>query len=260
MFPHFVNLFNASWQSFRNSLGTTTLGFVAPLVVSILSIVVTLYFVLRQQGREAMLKRWREDAWIALRVTFIVTVLVYGPIWFWKGLVETVYNDHARATESNNRYSAENDRLKKDIEDRKQNIRIKEPAYEHIQYLYAGYRDYRKAIGAKSSCQINFTAPADSGTSAPIVRQFIDAASYAAECGAVGPMDSSSNPQVEIEATTGMEYQTVILHSPKGNKAGEAFFNMMSPFVRMKRSYKMPANDLHSTMWLQFGKDVNWLR
>jgi len=45
-------------------------------------------------GYRAMLKRWREDAIIALRVTAMVTVLVYGPIWFYEGLIKAVYTDH----------------------------------------------------------------------------------------------------------------------------------------------------------------------
>jgi hypothetical protein len=98
MWPHFVNLLVRSWNSFREALGTTTLGFVAPLVVSVFSIVATLYYVLRQRGREAMLKHWKEDAVMALRVTAIVTVLVYGPILFYAGLVKTVYSDHQNQT------------------------------------------------------------------------------------------------------------------------------------------------------------------
>jgi hypothetical protein len=48
---HFVNLLAHSWHSFRNALGTTTLGFIAPLAVSVVSIIVTLYCILRQHGR-----------------------------------------------------------------------------------------------------------------------------------------------------------------------------------------------------------------
>src|SRR2546426_7474699 len=94
MWTHFVSLVWRSWESFRNSLGTTSLGFIAPLIVSLISIVTTLYYILRQHGRDAMLRRWKEDAAIALRVTAVVTVFVYGPIFIYQGVVKTIYEDH----------------------------------------------------------------------------------------------------------------------------------------------------------------------
>lgn len=107
MWPHFVNLLAQSWHSFRDSLGTTTLGFIAPLVVSVLSIVLTLYSILRQHGKDAMLKHWKEDAKIAVRVTVIVTVLVYGPILFYEGLVKSVFDDHQSLVSTNAHLNAQ---------------------------------------------------------------------------------------------------------------------------------------------------------
>ena len=51
MLHHFFHLLFASWHSFREALGTTTLGFIAPLFVSVVSIVGTLYYILRQHGK-----------------------------------------------------------------------------------------------------------------------------------------------------------------------------------------------------------------
>ena len=93
MSPHFINLLSHSWDSFRSALGT--LGFIAPLVVSVVSIVATLYYILRKHGKEAMLKHWKDNALIALCVTLVVTLVVYGPIWFYTGLMKTVFTRQA---------------------------------------------------------------------------------------------------------------------------------------------------------------------
>src|SRR3984957_12207973 len=121
MWHHLVNLSTQSWHCFRDSLGTTTLGFIAPLVVSALSIVLTLYYILRQHGREAMLKHWKGDARVAAKVTLIVTVLVYGPILFYEGLIKAVYDDHQSVVAANAQLLAANKALSARLSDSEQN-------------------------------------------------------------------------------------------------------------------------------------------
>ena len=55
------------------------------------SVAATLYFILREQGMAAMKIHWKQDTWVALRVIVVVTVLVYGPIFLYEGIVRTIY-------------------------------------------------------------------------------------------------------------------------------------------------------------------------
>ena len=93
MWPHFIGLLARSWQSFRTSLSTTSLGFIAPLVVAGVSILISL-LVLGQHEGEVTLKRRRREMTVALFVIVVVALLVFVPIFLYQGLVKTMYNEH----------------------------------------------------------------------------------------------------------------------------------------------------------------------
>jgi hypothetical protein len=93
MWPHFIGLLARSWQSFRLSLSTTSLGFIAPLVVAGVSILVTLVVLGRHEGEAAPEKRRGEIA-VAVFVIVVVALLVFGPIFLYQGIVKTMYNEH----------------------------------------------------------------------------------------------------------------------------------------------------------------------
>lgn len=93
MWPHFIGLLARCWQSFRTSLSTTSLGFIAPLVVAGVSILVTL-LVLGQHDGEATSRKRRGEITVAVSVVVVVALLVFGPIFLYQGVVKTMYNEH----------------------------------------------------------------------------------------------------------------------------------------------------------------------
>jgi len=93
MWPHFISLLARSWQSFRISLSTTSLGFIAPLVVAGVSILVTLLVLGRHEGEAAPEKR-RGEITVAASILVVVALLVFGPIFLYQGIVKTMYNEH----------------------------------------------------------------------------------------------------------------------------------------------------------------------
>ena len=93
MWAHFIGLLARSWQSFRISLGTTRLGFIALLVVAGVSILVTLLVLVQHEG-EATSKRRRGEITVAVCVVVVVALLVFVPIFLYQGIVKTMYNEH----------------------------------------------------------------------------------------------------------------------------------------------------------------------
>ena len=93
MWPHFGNLLARAGVLFLHWMGTTALGFFTPVLIFVLSVVVTLGVVAYQRGMEAMRQHWKETAALTAAITLGVMLLVYGPI-FLASVVNTVYDDH----------------------------------------------------------------------------------------------------------------------------------------------------------------------
>jgi len=93
MWPHFLNLLARSWRLFLVWMGTTGLGFLTPVVVFLLTVVVTLLVIAAQRGTDAMKDHWKETAALTVGATLCVMLLVYGPIFGWS-VIRTVYSDH----------------------------------------------------------------------------------------------------------------------------------------------------------------------
>ena len=93
MWPHFVSLLLRALHNFLGLLGTTALGWAAPLLGSLLTIGLTLYFIQRREGRVAMLGHWKQNAVVTLKLMFIVTLVIYFPLLSYS-VIRTVYDDH----------------------------------------------------------------------------------------------------------------------------------------------------------------------
>jgi hypothetical protein len=93
MSSHLVNLLSASWRLFLHWMGTTGLGFFTPILVFVLSIVITLLVIAANRGKDAMRQHWKETAALSVGVTLAVMLLIYGPIFVYS-LVVNVYTDH----------------------------------------------------------------------------------------------------------------------------------------------------------------------
>lgn len=93
MWHHLVSFLYQVWHNFLHSLGTTFLGWATPIVDSLLSIGFALYFISRREGREAMLRHWKQNAVITLKVGAAVTAVIYGTLLAYT-VIQTVYDDH----------------------------------------------------------------------------------------------------------------------------------------------------------------------
>ncbi len=245
-----ISLLLHSWESFRNSLGTTSLGFIAPIIVSVVSVAAALYFILREQGMEAMKIRWEQDAWIALRVIVVVTVLVYGPIFLYQGFVQTIYQDHQWAV----RLAKQNTELSAKLERKRHSLDMTDPVFSNTIYLLQAFSIYRHALDG-SPCQIKVTAPPESQSMASMVAQFSNSVS---SCNTFGPFETRSNPDVEKETMDGMVPGLIIFHAVRNDKAADQLFIALGNQIQLKRSYEIPPGSPKHLVWLQFGTRTKW--
>ncbi len=91
---HAVNLLGRSGHAFIESLGTTTLGFFAQPLVSLLIVVITLGIIFGRRGGIVGVKTHvRESITTTLVVGVTALLLVYGAIFGWS-VIKTIYIDH----------------------------------------------------------------------------------------------------------------------------------------------------------------------
>lgn len=264
MFFHFLHLLGHAWYAFKTALGTTTLGFVAPLLVSLVSIVATLYYILQKRGKDAMLKHWKEDAVIALRVIVVVTFLIYGPILFFVGLVKTVYDDHERLVTRNKKLAELNQDLSKEVKWRKHNISTNDAVFSNIIYLLQAFHSYRNAQRGQP-CVIWFTAAPDSLPLARTVAQFSNSVSG---CFTFGPFPAG-NPDLDEEVLDGSVSGAIVLHTSRNDAAANQLETLLGNQIQVRRSFtpiRTPKARLYTSLhqytenfiWLQFGPNVKW--
>jgi hypothetical protein len=90
---HFSSFFATFLSYFFNAIGTSFLGFCLGVSFAAFTTLATLRRVEKLHGRDAMLKHWREDGRVALRVSLVCALIIYGPVAVWK-LAQAVYDDH----------------------------------------------------------------------------------------------------------------------------------------------------------------------
>jgi len=258
-------------MSFANFKSTNLSGFISNDIVQ--PILLLFFFVVllhESHGDEAAKIHWGKEGIIGLKAMSLLIVLYYFPIFLWKGVRE-VYISHEQLVVANadsrnacqqktRELDARNQKLSTDLEDRKRNIHPEDPAYEHIKVIFLTLVTFRRAIGDKTPCEIEITAPTDSGTSGPIIRQFADIATLASNCAVFGPMDARMDPTVEQEAVTGMEHGSLIIHTTNDQSGSLSVYDSLAPYVPLKRKFSMPKDKPKVLIWLQFGKDVQWIR
>jgi hypothetical protein len=209
---------------------------------------------IEQHSRQAKITTW--------------TVILFSLFAYGYFFVEVIRTDHSGLVSQNAQMREANGHLVYDLNDRKRNIHVGDPAYEHIKVLFGAFILFRRAIGDKAPCEIKISAPTDSsGPSDPIIRQVADVAAMASGCGVFGPGDGRMDPDAEKEAVTGMKPGLIILHTRKDQAGSLAFYDTLAPYLPLTRSYDdMPATVNRGPtpapilIWFQFSKDVNWVR
>ena len=272
MLPHFVNLLRHSWGSLVSATSTNTLGFILwTLSLTLVGLAATIaekWWSLKREKtsprpfRQAL----QESIWTSIFLISGVAGLVI--LAFAVSLVWTVYADHQNLASANVKLSKTNNQLAVDLEERKQNIHVNEPAYEHIKVLFGAFTSFRRAIGNRTPCEIRISAPIGSGgPSDPIIRQIADVATLSSGCGVFGPGDARMDPDVEKEAVTGMKPGFIVLHTKRDQPGSLAFYDAIASYLPLSRSYDdMPTPvqrggpAVPTLIWFQFGKDVHWTR
>lgn len=134
MWPHFIGLLLRALHNFLGLLGTTALGWAAPLLDSFLSIGFALYFILRREGREAMLSHWRQNAAVTLKVVIMVTLVIYLPL-FGYSVIRTVYDDHeslVTRVQALRHYAETKDQLEEQVKQSRSEARHWQDAYQRM--------------------------------------------------------------------------------------------------------------------------------
>jgi hypothetical protein len=251
MWLHLASFLGRCWQAFRTSLGTTSLGFIAPLVVAGVSILATLYFTRDRHENDPMLGT-------ALRVVVVVALLVFGPIFIYQAL-KTVYEEHRVLVARYQELAATNKQLAEDLEKHKQTLVTTDPAFANVTYLLQAFSKFRNALHGEP-CVVRVTAPPEAMAMANMVAQLSIAAS---NCSTFGP-DEQGNPDLDKQALSGMSPDFVIFHAAEDDKAAWTLFDRLSSRIMMKTSYDPPKVTWSPVVprahivWLQFGTHAQW--
>jgi hypothetical protein len=267
MLPHFLNLAHRTWGALMQKTSLSTFGFIlfsllVPVVAGVLASFLA-YLKNRKEGNLAL----KAITYIGIEsagVTLGAVIVVVG-IAFLVFFVPTIYDIHIFQQQQILSLVNENQQLSSDIQDRKRDVRIQEPAYEHIKVLFAVFTSFRHAIGAKTPCGIRITAPKGSrGPSDPIIRQVADVAALASGCGVFGPGDANMDPDEEKMAVSGMKAGLIVIHTTRRQAGSLAFYDALASYLPLTRSYDMPAPvprgaaAVPTLIWFQFSKDVHW--
>ena len=215
-----------------------------------------------------MLKHWKKNARIAVKKTALVTGLVCCSIFFYEGLVKTVYRDHQQLADRSIELSNLNQQLKSELEWRKHNVSTSDAVFPNIIYLLQAFQGYRISLQGeqqKDPCVLYFTATPDSLAIASAIAQFSNSVSG---CSTSGPMPFG-NEDLDAMTTDGMVPGVILIHTDHDDLATGRLQIALENQIPTRLSHKLPKvprDHLYASMhqykekfiWLQFGTGVNW--
>jgi hypothetical protein len=202
------------------------------------------------------------------KITFW-TVIVFSLLAYGYFFVEVIRVDRMGLVGQNAQIKEANRRLSVDLEDRKRNLHVGDPAYEHIKVLFSVFISFRRTIGDQAPCEIRITSPSLSGPSDPIIRQVADIAALASRCGVFGPGDARMDPDEGKQAANGMKAGLIIVHTTRDQLGSLALYDALASYLPLERKYDdLPAPVQRGTLaspsptliWFQFGAEVHWTR
>ena len=203
MFPHFINLLGRSWDTLVKATSTNTLGFalwtLGVAIVGWCAAVAGQWFKHwrardSQPFRKAVVGSLITGISMLVGVAVLVTI-AYG--WF---VIRTVYCDHEYFVAQNGKLAKSTETLSADVQWRKHNISTTDPVFPNLTYMLQAFNIYRHALNGER-CITMITAPRESAPLASVIANFSNSVST---CSTFGPMDATSNPDVERETMTGM--------------------------------------------------------
>jgi hypothetical protein len=108
------------WVTFLSYIGSTGPGFVSPIILAVLSIVLTLVAIGFLQGWAAMLRHWWETALVTGVVLVTTMLAVYGPQFIWE-VVKVAREDHRALASWNEQLIAHDKDLSGKLKDAQDN-------------------------------------------------------------------------------------------------------------------------------------------
>ena len=241
---YFREFLGRVWQDFLHGQGATSRGFVAPMTISLLSSAITAVLLFKIRGVNAVLAHWKQSAVIVFASAVIAVVIWYTPQLAWSMIVTA------------SSLERENARLQTALQDRKDNLRAGDVAFDNMLGVIKASLLLRRSLGDDAGCEIKITAPDENNPVASVVAQL---ASTASRCAVIGPdFLKLVSPEMEQQATKGMLADAVLLHMPRGFKNEIAIEDAMRSILRVKRVYEVPPGSPPNTIWLQFGTGKQW--
>jgi len=249
--------------------GTTTLGFalwtVAFTAVGWASGVVAKWYELKNRRSpnplgQAVRESARAGEFLAIGVGAVV-VVAYGLF-----VAGTIFEDHESLVRTNHVLAASKADLQRDLDVRKHTMVTTDPVFPNTIYLLQAFSGYRYAEAGRP-CVIMLSAPISTNSMPSMIAQFSNSVSG---CTTFGPVDASSDPDVETRARRGMVSDKIVFHAAHGNQGADRLFTNLSNLIQLTRSYELPSPAERSRLyripqqgeedliWLQFGPDVKW--
>ncbi len=263
---HGTRFFLRVLGSYTGSLGTTLLGYFAPILVVLLAFVWSVQSRAKVAGWTTVLretwKEWRKPAVIAL-------VSVYGVIFSW-AVIREGWKDHRNAIIEKADLQAKLDkatltisRLNADLRVKTNTPHFRDPAFGIVVGGAQAFMKFRRAIGPDASCWILTTEPSKSvgPDIGDISYTIISLGVMGARC----PNGNLKNIGVKDEDVESLSHGgeitgTVILHALPDTKGVITLQDDLSVLFPIKRSYTfpVPVTASKNVIWLQFVPDMKW--
>jgi hypothetical protein len=224
---------------------------------------ISLFLRYRQLPRREQIGKALEDGFhdalieaIAISVLALIAWGAFVPV--------VVYRDHVELRSKVAALTRQRDFLSSDLDARKNNLFVKDPAFGNINHLLQDFQMYR---GARKDgpCVIYVTATPDSMAIASTVAQFSNSVSG---CFTFGPSIPRDNPDLDEMTNDGMVPGVILVHLRRDDKPGITLEENLGNQIQTRLSYeppKIPKNHLYagtpegaSFVWLQFGAGVKW--
>lgn len=183
--------------------------------------------------------------------------------------IRTVYRDHQALVNSVTSLSKKNAELTSKLEVRRHSMVTSDPVYGNTYYLLLAFDGYRHAQKGKP-CVLMLTEPRDGDPNNPLASIVAGFSNSVSDCFTFGPMDSSSDPDVDRRAKEGMVPNKIVFHAARNDKAAQNLLNALGSLFPMQRSYDLPSPverthiyripkpGQEDLIWLQFGTNVQW--
>lgn len=253
---HVARFWHHWWSAFTSAVGSNSHGFTLtlfePLVLLVTSFLALLFFL---GGWKAMKQDKVKAIMGAFALTFTAQMILFGPTFTRKG-IDTIYQDHQELIADNKKLKKQNESLLREVEQKKQNLAVADPAFHNMTGTIRAFMIYRRDIGPDATCRILVTSPDGYND---MFLSFITFAVFGSNCPNGNLQNIGIKPEkAEAEENKGIIPGVIVLHAPPGAKGADRLTDNLSNLFQVKRVYTLPASAPENTIWLQFGPQTVW--